>query len=115
MKKGTPKSPVEPEFRFPKRYRAVPREKRHLARPGETEPRNCKVRVSIYLDADVIHFFKQRAARPGALPYQTQINTALREKIEDAGDLSVLPPIDALVNDARFIDAVARRVSKRLA
>lgn len=109
------RSAVEAEFRFPKHYRVVPREQRHRARPGEAQLRNCKVRVSIYLDADVIQFFKERAAAPGASPYQTQINAALRRIIE-AGEA----PRDnagarSLLRNERFIEAVARQVGKRLA
>ena len=42
----------------------------------------AKVRVSIYLDEDVIKFFKRRADRPKAPPYQTQINSELRAVME---------------------------------
>jgi uncharacterized protein (DUF4415 family) len=30
--------------------------------PAETSPRNCKVRVTMYLDADIVEHFKARAA-----------------------------------------------------
>jgi uncharacterized protein (DUF4415 family) len=116
MKKDRLRGRVEAEFRFPKRYRVVPRERRHLAKPGETEPRNCKVRVSICLDADVIRSFKERAARPGAPPYQTQINAALREVIgHPRADGSTARDASILLSDRRFIEAVAKRVSERLA
>lgn len=49
---------------------------------GDTDPRNCKVRVTMYLDADIVEHFKQRATDPDAAGYQTQINNALRKIVE---------------------------------
>jgi predicted RNase H-like HicB family nuclease len=37
-----------------------------------------KTRITMMVDADVVAFFKARAARRGAEPYQTQINRLLR-------------------------------------
>jgi len=37
-----------------------------------------KIKISIYLDAEVLDFFKERAAEPNSAPYQTQINNELR-------------------------------------
>ena len=74
---------VEPEFVInPEKIRPVPPHKRHVAKPGETDLRNCKVRVTMYLDADIAEYFKQLAATPNAAPYQTQINNALRGVVE---------------------------------
>jgi uncharacterized protein (DUF4415 family) len=38
--------------------------------------KDCKSRVNIMLDADIVEFFKEQAAKKGNLPYQTQINQA---------------------------------------
>jgi uncharacterized protein (DUF4415 family) len=46
------------------------------------EPKQTKVRISIYLDADVLAYFRDRAAQPNAAPYQTQINNELRAIME---------------------------------
>ena len=69
-----------------------------------------KERVTIMLDSDVIDYFKKRASRPNAAPYQTQINAALRAAMRRGtqGDLS------PLVDDERFIDQVAERVKAKL-
>ncbi len=100
---------MEREFDIrPESIRMVPRQ--HLATAAETEPRHCKVRVTMYLDADVVEHFKVCATRPNAAPYQTQINAALREhfqKKEPAKDYA------RLVDDDRFIAAIARRLSDR--
>jgi len=41
-----------------------------------------KVRITISLDQGVVEYFKAEATHPGALPYQTQINQALRKLID---------------------------------
>lgn len=87
--------------------RRIPR--RHQTKPGEVKLSDCKVRVTMYVDGDVLEYFKRRAAQPQAAPYQTQINNELRAIMErDQGD-----PFSSLVNDERFISAVAERIHKR--
>jgi uncharacterized protein (DUF4415 family) len=87
--------------------RRIPR--RHQTKPGEVPLSDCKVRVTMYVDGDVLEYFKRRAAAPHAAPYQTQINNELRAIMErDQGD-----PFSSLVNDERFISAVAERLQKR--
>lgn len=85
--------------------RRIPR--RHVTAPDEPKLSDCKVRVTMYLDADVVEYFKGRAARPNAAPYQTQINGELRAVMELGGSGD---PYATLVNDERFISAVAERV-----
>lgn len=60
--------------------RRIPR--RHQTQPGEVTPRDAKVKITMFVDADVLQHFKARAARPNAAPYQTQINQALRDVME---------------------------------
>ena len=57
--------------------------KRRGVLPGleEQDARAAKVRVTIALDLDVVEPFKAEAKKPGALPYQTQINRALRRRL----------------------------------
>lgn len=43
---------------------------------------DAKVRILVNLDVDVLNYFRQRAARPNAASYQTQINNILREVME---------------------------------
>ena len=78
MKKTT-RSSVPREFKLTRKARLIPRNQRHEVSPDAMEPRNTKVRVSMYLDLDVLNFFKGLAGKPGAMPYQTQINAILRE------------------------------------
>ena len=79
-----------------------------LAKPGEIEPRNTKVRISILIDLDVLNFFKERASKAGALAYQTQINQILRTHMEGKESVDAT----ALAQDDRFIRAVAKRVKQ---
>lgn len=53
-------------------------ERRHIVKKGETDLADCKVRITINLDADILEYFKDRAKMPDSAPYQTQINNALR-------------------------------------
>jgi len=76
-----------------------------------------KMRISILLDEDVLEHFKQRAAAPNALPYQTQINHTLRAAM--MADRGVIADVEndgaGLRNDPAFIKAVARSVKEQLA
>lgn len=85
----------------------IPR--RHVTQPGEVKLSDCKVKVTMYLDADVLEYFKARAGAPNAAPYQTQINSELRAVMENSAGTSY----DALLSDERFIEAVAEKVRRR--
>ena len=67
-------------FQLSDKARIVPRDQRHEVSPQAFEPRNIKVRVTMYLDSDIVNFFKELSEK-GAR-YQTQINAALREVME---------------------------------
>jgi uncharacterized protein (DUF4415 family) len=84
-------------------------QRRHLTKPGVVKLADCKVRVTMYLDADVLEYFKNRAALPHAAPYQTQINQELRTLMESS--TRAVP--QSLVDDEQFIAAVAKRVRER--
>ncbi len=75
--------------------------------PKEELDRLTKVRITIMLDLDILDFFKACAAKPGAEPYQTQINRALRGYMERGGG----PKGDTLLNDEGFIGRLAERVA----
>jgi uncharacterized protein (DUF4415 family) len=79
--------------------------------PEAMEPRNIKVEISIKLDADIIEYFKDRAKRPGAPPYQTQINQALRAVMEREREGF---PGESLVRDDRFVAAITERIKAQL-
>ncbi|HKV10808.1 MAG TPA: BrnA antitoxin family protein, partial [Thermoanaerobaculia bacterium] len=83
----------------------------------EDAGRPMKVRITITLDQDLVDHFKAEAAKPGALPYQTQINQALRKAVtgeelrpEQAEALKA-----ALLQDLDFLQAIARQLATRAA
>jgi uncharacterized protein (DUF4415 family) len=80
---------------------------------GKEKSQN-KVRVTIALDKDVIDFFKSAAEEPGAFPYQTQINQALRHSMKELTnkDADHIEELKAeLLSDADFIKRVAKKVA----
>ncbi len=79
--------------------------------PLDELPRHIKVRITMMLDYDVLEFFKQRAAAPGAEPYQTQINRALREYMAGLGTSRS----KTLLDDEGFISTLAERVARYVA
>lgn len=86
--------------------------------PAEGFEEPAKVKVTIWLDAEVVAYFKKRAAEPNAAPYQTQINNELKGVMQS--EEAAFQPLgkslvfDALVNNAEFLEAITERVSKRL-
>ena len=76
------------------------------AKPGATSSKNCKVKITTYLDADVLEYFKKRSEQPNAAPYQTQINNELRKVMEN-GSADVK---DDLLNNKRFLKALKKRL-----
>ena len=93
------------------RAKIVPQHKRHEMPPEAFEHRNIKVRVNMYLDLDVIEFFKKRAAEPGAPPYQTQINAELRRIVEEA-QTPESDPVATLRQASRLINTAAGQIEK---
>jgi len=80
-----------------------------LERHPEFDPTKVetKVQVTVYLDAEVFNYFKERAAQPDAAPYETQINDALRDAMARGNGVNQQA---ALLDDEDFIRAVAERV-----
>lgn len=91
----------------PKRFKRLPRGA-FMAKAGETEARNTKVRISILIDLDVLNYFKERASKAGAPAYQTQINQVLRAQMQGQETVDT----KSLAQDDRFIRAVAKRVKE---
>jgi uncharacterized protein (DUF4415 family) len=86
--------------------------KRHGVLPelqGE-DAKLAKVRITISLDQDVVDFFKNAAEQPGALPYQTQINQALRAIIETEGKIDIEELKKKLLEDPEFLRKLASQL-----
>ncbi len=76
-------------------------------------PRNQqKLKVTIMLDADILDFYKERAAEQGNLPYQTQINRELRKAMDKAKQpKSEVVTLEMLENPA-FLSDLANKLKK---
>lgn len=82
-------------------------ERKHFAQKGEVKLSDCKVRITINIDADVLEYFKQRASQPHSAPYQTQINTELRRVMEGENSKNNLSQTaQELLQDDNFIVAL---------
>ncbi len=99
--------------------RRIPR--RHQTRPGEVTLRDAKVKITMFVDADVLEYFKARAAQPNAAAYQTQMNQALRDSMESRKNLPTKDveqnTTDALLmalNDERFAPVFGKHIKAYL-
>lgn len=73
-----------------------------------------KVRITILLDKDVIDYFKNKSSHSGALPYQTQINQALRQLIEKRQSVAEIDILkENLLQDKVFIRALTKEITQR--
>ena len=76
---------------------------------GATDLENCKVKISMYLDTDILQYFRNRAESPNAAPYQTQINNELRRIMEaDAREVQSIE--NDILNNAEFLRALKEKL-----
>ena len=63
---------------------AIPSVGKHVfrRRTRKIDPREAKIKMTMFIDYDVLQHFKNRADSPNAAPYQTQINQELRAVME---------------------------------
>lgn len=80
------------------------------AKPNATKLENCKVKISMYLDADILEYFRNRARQPRAAPYQSQINNELRKIMETDAQGN-----GSLENDILNNEAFLRALKEKLA
>jgi len=74
------------------------------------KPRDAKVKISLYIDGDILEYFRQRAAPPHAAPYQTQINNELRKIMEtDARGNGSLE--NDILNNEEFLRALKEKLA----
>lgn len=68
-----------------------------------------KVKITIYLDNDVVDYFRERAEQPNAAPYQTQINNELR-KVMELGTTDTASVERDILNDKKFLRALKKKL-----
>lgn len=76
---------------------------------GATNPENCKVKISMYLDNDILEYFRHRAEDPNAAPYQTQINYELRRIMENEAH-EILNIENDILNNEEFLRALKEKL-----
>jgi uncharacterized protein (DUF4415 family) len=96
------------------KFRRVSRDR--IATEDDLQPGNIKVQITMKVDLDVLDHFKERAAKPNAAPYQTQINAELRD-IMDRDIARERSEIDEtakrLLSDDEFIDMLSKRLKEK--
>jgi uncharacterized protein (DUF4415 family) len=68
-----------------------------------------RIKVSIYLEDEVLTYFRQRAEQPNAAPYQTQINNELR-KIMEADSPGKTSLDKSILEDTEFLKALKEKL-----
>lgn len=82
-------------------------------RTRNINPCEAKIKMTMFIDFDVLQHFKKRAEKPNAAPYQTQINQELRAIMESdlANEEEKLNEvIEKLVNNSAFINAISEKL-----
>ncbi len=91
---------------------AIPSVGKHIfrRRTRKFDPTDAKIKMTMFIDYDVMQHFKKRAESPNAAPYQTQINQELRATMERdlAEDENKFDAVaERLANNPTFIKAVS--------
>jgi uncharacterized protein (DUF4415 family) len=104
MKKGW----TDDDIQKPGKYKF--RRTKRVAKPSES-----KVKITMWLDGDILMHFQKRASDVNAAPYQTQINAELRKIMEkDLSDeaVEINKNIETLATNKEFIRAVAEQLKE---
>jgi uncharacterized protein (DUF4415 family) len=94
---------------------AIPSVGKHIFRRRNRtiNPREAKIKMTMFIDGDVLQHFKKRAETSNAAPYQTQINQELRAIMERdlANEQEKLDEVaEKLVNNPKFLNAISERL-----
>ncbi|CAN5645633.1 hypothetical protein BH24ACI3_BH24ACI3_16720 [soil metagenome] len=76
---------------------------------AEKLKKSNKVKVSIYLDGEIVDYFRSRSEQPNAAPYQTQINNELRKVMESESSNEVRGA-DEILNNKKFLKALKKKL-----
>lgn len=94
---------------------AIPSVGKHIfrRRTRKINPSEAKIKMTLFIDSDVMQHFRQRAKQPNAAPYQTQINQELRcvmerDLAEEKDKLNEVA--EQLLNDPRFLNALSEKL-----
>lgn len=82
------------------------------------KPEDAKTKITMYLDADILSFFKKRAEDAHAAPYQTQINAELRKVMENVKSDEIIQIAQNITDDEtinRLADILADKLRDKIA
>lgn len=71
-----------------------------------------KIKVTMLIDADVLDFYKEQAAKPGSLPYQTEINRQLRKAMEKTKHPNSSVVTMEMLDNPKFLSKLANKLKK---
>jgi len=72
--------------------------------------KEAKSKISLYVDSDILEYFRKRAEPPHAAPYQTQINNELRRIMEsDAREMQSIE--NDILNNEEFLRALKEKLA----
>ncbi len=77
--------------------------------PFHISPREAKVKISLYIDGDILEYFRRTAAPPHTAPYQTQINHELRKIMESSQENGKLE--NEILNNEAFLRALKEKLA----
>mgnify|MGYP002777216433 FL=1 len=101
--KGLAKGWTDDDMLRPGKYKV------RRSRWAEKLKKTKRVKVSIYLEDDVLQYFRARAEQPNAAPYQTQINNELRRIMEnDSREIRSIE--DDILNNEEFLRALKAKL-----
>ncbi|HEY0428166.1 MAG TPA: BrnA antitoxin family protein [Pyrinomonadaceae bacterium] len=101
-KKGLEKGWTDDDMLKPGTYKV--RRSRFINKKKE-----AKSKISLYLDNDILEYFRARADAPNAAPYQTQINSELRRIMEnDSREVQSIE--NDILNNEEFLRALKEKL-----
>lgn len=77
------------------------------------DPGAAKIRVTAFIDADLVAYFRQRAEKPEAAPFEAQLNQALRAAMQQGmtGEDQQLKQVpETLLNNQAFLNALSEKL-----
>ncbi len=94
---------------------AIPSVGKHIfrRRTRKINPREAKIKMTMFIDGDILQHFRRRAEKSNAAPYQTQINQELRAAMERdlAEEENQLDEVaKKLLNNPTFLQAISEKL-----
>ncbi len=94
---------------------AIPTVGKHTfrRRTRKINPSEAKIKLTMFIDGDILQHFRKRAEKPNADEFQAQINQELRAAMErDLADEEgkIRDVAESLINNPSFINAISEKL-----